>query len=326
MAMTGTANSNRLGTEEWPLIGAEAISKEGLKVLRRRSNGPGLAYLGMHLLALLAGGLLVHFSLGTWVIVPAMFIHGTVLVLLFAPLHECSHFTAFRSRWLNYAVGLFAAILTMRPFFYFKWRHAEHHTYTQHLQKDPDLVPFPATLKDYLRLILGAEFWPKMLGTVWRGITGRFTTRELSFIPASDVRRVSWEIRLTMLLYLLIAAASVVLHSWAAVLYWLLPRLLGEPVLRAIRMAEHTGAEQSPNLLRNTRTTLANPIFCTLYWNMPFHAEHHVASSVPFHALRRLHAELRPHLTNVASSYWAVHKGIVMQVVTSQRAKRFAAH
>jgi fatty acid desaturase len=319
--MNGTA-SNRLGTEEWPLTGADIISKNSLKALRRRSNGPGLVFLCAHLLALAVGVALVHVSLGTWAVVPAMFLHGAVIVLLFAPLHECSHFTAFRSRWLNHAVGLFAAVVTMRPFFYFKWRHTEHHTFTQHRQKDPDIVPFPATLRDYLRMVLGAEFWPKMLGTLWRGITSRFNARELSFIPASDVRRVSWEIRLTVLFYLLVAVVSLVLQSWAAVLYWLLPRVMGEPVLRAIRMAEHTGADESPDLLRNTRTTLANPVFCTLYWNMPFHAEHHVASSVPFHALRQLHTELRPHLTNVASSYWEVHRGIISRVLTNRRTGR----
>ena len=168
-------------------------------------------------------------------------------------------------------------------------------------------------------MILGAEFWPKMLGTLWRGVTGRFTATELAFIPQTDRRKVSWEIRLTVLVYLLVTIASVALHSWAAVLYWLLPRVLGEPVLRAIRMAEHTGAEESPNLLRNTRTTLTNPLLCTLYWNMPFHAEHHVATSVPFHALKRLHVELRPHLANVASSYWDVHKQIIKQVLLNER-------
>jgi fatty acid desaturase len=110
------------------------------------------------------------------------------------------------------------------------------------------------------------------------------------------------------------------------VIYWFLPRLIGEPVLRAIRMAEHTGADQSPDLLRNTRTTLTNPVLCMLYWNMPFHAEHHVASSVPFHALKRLHTELRPSLSNVASSYWAVHSDIVRKVLASQRARRSNAY
>jgi fatty acid desaturase len=312
--------SGRLGTEEWPLTGADKISKKSLKELRQRTDAPGLLYLFVHLMALLAGAWLVHASRGTWLVVPAMFVHGTVIVLLFAPLHECSHFTAFRSRWLNYAVGLFAAVVTMRPFLYFKWRHAEHHTYTQHHEKDPDIVPFPDTIKDYLRMILGAEFWPKLFGTLWRGSTGRFNERELRFIPASDLHRVSWEIRLTVMLYLAVAAAATWYGAWPLLLlYWLLPRVLGEPVLRAIRMAEHTGTEESPDLLKNTRTTLANPVFCMLYWNMPYHAEHHVASSVPFHALPRLHSELRPHLGKVASGYWEVHRGILAQVLGGSR-------
>ncbi|MCC7286746.1 MAG: fatty acid desaturase [Burkholderiaceae bacterium] len=320
--MNGTATTaTLLGTREWPLTGVERVSRKSLKTLRRRTNVPGLLHLAVHVLALVTGALLVHVSLGTWLVVPAMLIQGVVIVLLFAPLHECSHFTAFRSRWLNHVVGISAAIVTMRPFFYFKWRHAEHHTFTQHEQKDPDRVPFPSTLREYLGLILGVEFWPKLVGTLWRGVTGRFTHREREFIPESEFSKVSWEIRLTVLLYALIVVVAIAVQSWAIVIYWLLPRVIGEPVLRAIRMAEHTGAEESPDLLRNTRTTLANPAFRILYWNMPYHAEHHLASSVPFHALPELHAELRPHLANVASGYWAVHRDIVAQVLSNQRAR-----
>ena len=309
-----------MGTEAWPLTGSERISKSSLKALRQRKNGPGLLHLAMHLLALGLTGFFVYLSLGSWAVVLAWLMHGTVIVLLFAPLHECSHFTAFRPRWLNYAVGVFAAVVTIRPFFYFKWRHAAHHTYTQHAENDPDRIPFPSSWKEYLLTILGATYWPKTIGTYWRGITGRFNAVELSFIPATEIRRVCWEIRLTALVYVLIAAASIALQSWAALAYWLIPRVMGEPVLRAIRMAEHTGAEESPNLLKNTRTTQANPIFRALYWNMPFHAEHHLATSVPFHALKRLHGELRRDLGCIGSSYWAVHKQIVTQVLLNRRA------
>jgi fatty acid desaturase len=311
-----------MGTLEWPLTGWEAVPRKTLKDLRLRANGPGLAYFAMHVIALLCTGALVHFSMGTWTVVPAMFVHGVVIVLLFAPLHECSHFTAFRSRWLNYVVGMFAGIVSMRPFLYFKWRHAEHHTYTQAVERDPDIVRFPQSLGKYLALVFGAEFWPKMLGTLWRGLSGRFNEAELRFIPESDLRRVSLEIRFVVLFYVAVAVASVAAQSWAAVLYWVLPRILGEPVLRAIRMAEHTGAAESPDLLSNTRTTLTNPVLRMLYWNMPFHTEHHLATSVPFHALGRLHDEVKPQLANVAIGYWQVHSGIVRQILTNRRAAR----
>ena len=319
---TSDVDRAHMGTPEWPLTGWDAVPRQILKGLRVRSNGPGLRYLAFHAAALCCTGGLVYLCMGTWAVVPAMFAHGVVIVLLFAPLHECSHFTAFRSRWLNYAVGIFAGVVSMRPFLYFKWRHAEHHTYTQSAGRDPDIVRFPHSLAKYLALVLGAEFWPKMLGTLWRGSTGRFNETELRFIPASDLRRVSLEIRLIVLFYVAVAVGSVAAHSWAAVIYWVLPRILGEPVLRAIRMAEHTGAEESPHLLSNTRTTLTNPLLRTLYWNMPFHTEHHLATSVPFHALGRLHAEVQPKLANVATGYWQVHIGIVRQILSSRRATR----
>ena len=41
-----------------------------------------------------ATGWLVHQALGTWWIVPAVFLHGAILATLFAPLHETSHGTA----------------------------------------------------------------------------------------------------------------------------------------------------------------------------------------------------------------------------------------
>lgn len=305
-----------IGSKIWPLTGPEIISRDTLKALRMRANGPGLIRLAVHGAALGLGALAVYLSSGIlWLQIPAMLAYGIVMVLLFAPLHECSHGTAFQSRWINHAVGYAVAAFTFRPFLYFKYRHAAHHTYTQHEDLDPDIVPFPTSLKDYFRLILGLSFWPKLIGTLWRGATGRFTEEERAFLPASVFKPVMLEIRLLCLLYAVVAGVSIHTGSTVALVYWLIPRILGEPVLRAIRMAEHTGAEDSPNLLANTRTTLANPVLSMLYWNMPFHAEHHLASSVPFHALGRLHKEVAPHLACVSKGYVRVHREILREVL-----------
>lgn len=315
-----------IGSNVWPLTGPEMISRSTLKELRARSNGPGLVNLAVHVSALVGTGLLVWLASGSlWLQIPAMILYGTIIVLTFAPLHECSHGTAFKARWLNYLVGFVIATATLRPFLYFKYRHAAHHTYTQHDDLDPDIVPFPTSVAEYFRLILGASFWPKLMGTLWRGSTGRYNDEERTFLPESVRGRVSLEIRLDVLLYIAIAAASIYWQSTIALTYWLIPRFLGEPVLRAIRMAEHTGAEESPDLLANTRTTLANPIFRKLYWNMPFHAEHHLASSVPFHALGQLHDHVEPHLKHVSRGYIQVHKEILSEVIRLQREKRHAA-
>jgi fatty acid desaturase len=309
-----------IGSRIWPLTGPEIISRDALKTLRVRANAPGLIRLAVHMAALALGAGAVYLSSGTWwLMIPAMLLYGIVIVLLFAPLHECSHGTAFQSRWLNHALGFVVAFLTMRPFLYFKYRHAAHHTYTQHEDHDPDIVPFPTSLGDYLRQIAGFSFWPKLVGTLWRGCLGRFNEKEREFLPESVFGDVSREIRIMCALYLAIVVASVWTGSTIALIYWFLPRMMGEPVLRAIRMAEHTGAEESPNLLANTRTTLANPVLRLLYWNMPYHAEHHLASSVPFHALGRLHEHVSPHLECVSRSYLQVHRDILREVLKGKK-------
>jgi fatty acid desaturase len=50
------------------------------------------------------------------------------------------------------------------------------------------------------------------------------------------------------------------------------------------------------NGLTNTRTTLTNAVVRLLMWNMPFHAEHHLYPSIPFHRLADAHGVLREKL------------------------------
>ena len=45
------------------------------------------------------------------------------------------------------------------------------------------------------------------------------------------------------------------------------------------------------NGLTNTRTTLTNAAVRLLMWNMPFHAEHHLYPSIPFHRLADAHGD-----------------------------------
>jgi fatty acid desaturase len=128
---------------------------------------------------------------------------------------------------------------------------------------------------------------------------------------------VTKEARVLVSLYVIIVVAAVATGWWPALLlYWLIPRMLGEPVLRLVRLAEHTGMEETADPLSNTRTTLTNRVIRFLYWNMPYHAAHHLAPSVPFHALSKLHAQLPEHPTE--HGYVRVHRGLVGDLGTGK--------
>ena len=72
-------------------------------------------------------------------------------------------------------------------------------------------------------------------------------------------------------------------------IYWLIPRILGEPFLRLVRMVEHTGKDETADMIHNTRTSFPSVFLKFLYWNMPYHIEHHLYSSVPFYNLPKFH-------------------------------------
>ena len=92
---------------------------------------------------------------------------------------------------------------------------------------------------------------------------------------------------------------------------FVLPRILGEPAMRLIRMSEHVGRPEVADWLANTRTVLTIAPLRWLAWNMAFHAEHHAVPSVPFHALPALHRELGPRIADVRRGYAATQLHLV---------------
>jgi fatty acid desaturase len=121
-------------------------------------------------------------------------------------------------------------------------------------------------------------------------------------------------------LYMLVAVGAVWPGSTAPLIYWLFPVMLGQPLLRAILLAEHTGCSEDANGLTNTRTTLTSWPVRFLMWNMPYHAEHHLYPSIPFHALPRAHADLRARLAHVDPGYRVVHRGIIRRLTQASKA------
>ena len=102
-------------------------------------------------------------------------------------------------------------------------------------------------------------------------------------------------------------AASLASESTVVLRLWLLPVLLGQPVLRMWLLAEHWGCPFTADLWVATRTTLTTRLFRLLAWNMPFHAEHHVHPSVPFHALPELARRAAVQRRVTSPGYFAFH-------------------
>ena len=297
-----------MGTTGLP--GREALDRAALLRLSARSDAPSLLRLAGHLAAIAAGAALVWLAGDViWLKLPAMLALGFSLTTLFAPMHECVHGTPFASRRLNRIVGWLTGAAVGWNATYYRRFHAWHHRYTQDPENDPELLtPKPRNAWEYAQRLSGLPYYVMQLRTLFDCATGRI--RSLPFIPergVAEVRRSAW---LQIALYGAVAAASVAFQSTAALVYWLLPMLMAQPLMRIILLAEHTGCSEDRNALTNTRTTLTLWPVRFLMWNMPFHAEHHLYPSVPWHALPEAHRQVRSRLGCVADGYIDAHRDI----------------
>ena len=289
----------------------EIVNRKRLRALMRRTDVHAWMYLLRHAVILAVTGYLVYLSVDSIFFVPAMCLHGVGIVHLFSPQHEFAHRTAFRTRWLNDFFGWVFGAIIMLPNVYFRWEHTAHHSYTQSRLRDPELIPQPKNLFGYFLYLSSLPYWWGFLKPFVIHLCAIITREEKLFLPRTERWKVIVEAWAMLLIYASIGACMVIYDTSAPVYYWLLPRFLAEPYMRMVRMSEHVGRPvNNTDLLENTRTTLVNPLFRWLAWNMPYHAEHHLSPSVPFHALPAFYNEIKQHHKKIAHGYFGAHKDI----------------
>lgn len=271
--------------------------------LTQKDTWTGLKHLAGHSAAILLTGSYIAFQLPLWGLV--MIPHGILLVFLFALSHECTHATPFGPRWLNTLVGHLIAPILALPFTWFRYFHMAHHKHTN----DPDLDPElslggrPMTLGAYLRNLSGWDTWTCVFRTLVAHARGDI---EADYLPEARHGRMIIEAQMILLIY--VFAALSLLVSPILLWVWIVPVVLGQPVLRLFLLAEHGGCPPVANMFENSRTTVTARGIRWLSWNMSYHAEHHAYPSVPFHQLPALHDEVRPHLKTVSDGYVAFHR------------------
>ncbi|NEO87502.1 MAG: fatty acid desaturase [Spirulina sp. SIO3F2] len=300
-------------SETLPHQARQLLNTEQLAQLNRRSNLRGTVQLVGHLSVMGISGYLWLTPHSTPILLSgiALFIYGVSLATMFAPLHECAHRTAFANQRFNDIVAWWAGVLSFYNSTFYRRYHKWHHRYTQIIGKDPELEdPKPQNLRDYCQQVSGLDWWLGKIKGHYQVATGQFDACPYIATEAQDevMRSMRWQ----LVVYLGGAIAAVALgHPLLILTGWLLPLAVGQPVLRLILLAEHTGCSHDANPLTNTRTTLTLLPLRWLMWNLPFHTEHHLYPSIPFHQLPQAHAQLKAHFAHIEPGYFKVNRDIV---------------
>jgi len=290
------------------------IPPEQLAALNQRSDAAGWRQtIGHAALITLSATLWLHADAPWPLRLVALVVLGAGLAFGFCAMHECGHRTAFANRNLNDSVAWWAGVLSFYNADFYRRYHQWHHRYTHQPGLDPELEePIPTTLRAYLLELSGLSWWIGKVRGHLRGLRGDF--RDCPYIPEEAAAQVSRSVRLQCALYGALLLASIPAGNGLLLWAWLLPLAVGQPLLRWVLMAEHTGCSFSTEGTTNTRTTLTLAPLRWLMWNMPFHAEHHLYASIPFHALPKAHRYVAPELQHLDHGYLRVHRGLQQQL------------
>jgi fatty acid desaturase len=282
-----------------------------LKRLYLRSNRAGLVQTLAHFFLLVAGSILIFETMGSGWVVVAFLLQAVFVNSLFGAMHESVHYGAFRLRWPNDVLAFLAGAAILNNARFYRHYHLAHHRYTQDPARDPELISAgtPRTWGNYLLRASALPFFALRLRDIFLfpfGYRG-----DVDYIHPSAWPEVRRGGRWLLAFYAVLLLGSIALGTALLLWVWLLPLLIGAPMLRLYLVCEHTLCPNSDDGFANTRTTISNPIVRFLMWNLPYHAEHHLFPNIAFYRLPEAHQYLRPHLKFVAKGYFQVNREII---------------
>jgi len=267
----------------------DMIAPARLRELSVKSDARSWLQLGSHVGAVALSGTGVALTWGTPWVVPIFVLHGILFNFLYAGQHELSHWTVFRTQWLNELFGRLFGFVLLYPRDFDQVQHFAHHRFTQNWQRDGELARPRYTMRSYILWMLGPTYWYTRLRRIVRFAAGVVTE---PYIPASRRPTMVREARWHLAGYALIAGASVIGRSWLACEVWLLPMLLLKPVHQLQNTIEHLGLPHVDTITSNTRSTRTNAVMRWIGWNMQYHTAHHAFPGVPCYQLAALHREI----------------------------------
>jgi acyl-lipid omega-6 desaturase (Delta-12 desaturase) len=85
-----------------------------------------------------------------WIALPLAFLAAGFLVRIFIIFHDCGHGSFFKSRMANNITGFIAGVLTLTPYYHWRWEHAIHHGTSGDLDRRGAGDVWTLTVQEYL--------------------------------------------------------------------------------------------------------------------------------------------------------------------------------
>jgi omega-6 fatty acid desaturase (delta-12 desaturase) len=119
---------------------------------QKPSTGRGLWQIINTLLPYAALWVAMYWSLRVswWLTVPLAILAGAFLVRIFIISHDCGHGSFFKSRRANDILGFVTGVLTLTPYYHWRWEHAIHHASSGDLDRRGMGDIWTLTVQEYI--------------------------------------------------------------------------------------------------------------------------------------------------------------------------------
>ena len=301
------------------------IGKETLARLTRRSDARGLLQSGSFLLVYLATASLALFFFMNemWVpMIAACYLHSVFhgFIGMEAAVHELSHGTPFKTKWLNELFYRIFSFLSWNNWLHFRESHMMHHQYTVHRGLDREVViePISFTFLDYLSWF--TFDYKKFARIVFTTVAHAFGDGDADFffwkpLFASDDpkrgRMIAWA-RFVLIGHLVLLALFIYFELWVLIYVVTFGYFFATFLSHGTGIQQHLGLKPGvPDWRISCHTVLFDPLMSFLYWKMNYHIEHHMYAAVPFYNLPALNAAIAKDTPEPVRGYLAGIRKII---------------
>ena len=286
------------------------VDRDVLRELTKKSDARGLLHAGSFLLIYVTTtAVSLYFFLNRmWVpMVIAMYAHSMFhgFIGMGAAVHELSHGTAFKTAWLNEFFYRLFAFLSWNSYFHFKESHRRHHMNTGFDELDREIKPEPIGITKWHVIGWFTFDWAQFKKFIWTNFQHAIGNTDVDFffwcplLSRENIKTkklIAWA-RFLFIGHIALIAVFVYFELWILIYTVSFGYFFATFPVHGCGIQQHSGlARNVPDWRVIAYTADFGPIMSYLYWNMNYHAEHHMYASVPFYNLPKLHKVLEPDL------------------------------
>lgn len=308
------------------------IDREILKDLTKRSDLQGLLQsLGILLVYAATTAVSLYFFLQRmWLpMVLACYLHSMFAGFLgmASSVHELSHTTPFKTKWLNEVFYYLFAFLTWNNPVHFRESHRRHHQLTTFRGRDKEVIiePAPFTTADYVSwFFFDWKIFRMLMRANWAFFRGKDQPDVFFWDPLfekDDPKRqkmIAWA-RFQFIGHLILAGVFAYFQLWVLIYTVSLSYFFATFMIHATGMVQHIGLKPNvPDWRMNCHTMIFGPVMAFFYWRMNYHIEHHMYASVPFFNLHKLHKVIGHDLPEPVRGFFPA-VGKILGLVRKQR-------